>query len=149
MKHAIDSPRGRRLYAQRMAMASPWQPTGLAVDGRRRVIVSDPVNGRLDFFSLRGRWIGTLPIEAGASHLAVDYHDRVYVVVEAAHHAPVPAAAAVVTLEIDGGSAGYHWHTLQLSPLDPSARIAAGPHALTTGISRGISQINRSYQRSC
>jgi len=123
-------PRGvlRLPYAQRVAMTSPWQPTGLAIDGRSRLIVSDPVNGRLDRFSLRGRWIDTLPIEGGASHLAVDCHDRVYVVIEATHHAPVAASAAVVTLEIDGGSTGYHWHTLQLSPLDPAARIAADVH---------------------
>ncbi|HEX6322445.1 MAG TPA: phage tail protein [Vicinamibacterales bacterium] len=125
-------PRGviRLPHAERLAMGgAPWQPTGLAFDGSGHLLVTDETNGRLDRFSPRGRWMNSVPVEIGATHIAVDCHDRIYVVIEQARLSAVPASAAAVTIEIDGGTAGFHWHTLQLSPLGVSARGAVDVHA--------------------
>lgn len=125
-------PRGviRLPHAERVAMGgAEWQPTGLAFDGRGHLLVTDPINGRLDRFSPRGRWVNGVAVETGASHIAVDCHDRIYLVAERRHVIAIPPAAVVMTIEFDGGTAGFHWHTLQLAPLGLSARAAIDLHA--------------------
>jgi phage tail-like protein len=134
LRYAIGTwlPRGvlRLPLEQRLALGgSEWEPTGLAVDGTGRLIVSDPLNGRIDRFSARGRWMDTVAVEPGGSHVAVDCNDFVYVVVDRDFTHPVPAAPGVVTFEIDGGSDGYQWHSLQLSPLAADVRLAVSVHA--------------------
>lgn len=133
VRHAIGTwvPRGVLVLppAQRLALGgAEWQPTGLAIDGAGRVIVSDPDNGRIDRFTPRGRWIDTVAVEAGATHLAMDCADRLYVVIERTFMQNVPASAAVVTLEMDGGSDQRQWHTLQLSPLGTGIRLSVDVH---------------------
>ena len=106
-----------------------WEPTGLAVDGAGRLIVSDPVNGRIDRFTSRGRWLDVVASEPGGSHIAVDCTDVVYVVVEREYTHAVPAApTGVLTFEIDGGSDGYQWHSLRLAPLAAEVRLAVSVH---------------------
>ena len=129
LRYAIGTwlPRGilRLPLDQRIAMGgAPWEPTGLAVDGAGRLIVSDPVNGRIDRFSARGGWIDTVALEPGGASVAVDCHDTVYVVVEHDFIVAVPAGpVAVTTFEIDGGNDGYQWHSLRLSPLAADVRL--------------------------
>jgi phage tail-like protein len=59
-----------------------WYPFALAFDGRGRLYVSDPRNGRVDVFDPQGRWRGSLPAPAGGTPvaLAIDCHDRLYAV---------------------------------------------------------------------
>jgi len=125
-------PRGvlRLPLPQRLAMGgAEWEPTGLVVDGGGRLIVSDPVNGRIDRFTALGRWIDAVALEPGGSHVAVDCNDVPYVVVEHDFTHAVPAApAGVRTFEIDGGSDGYQWHSLQLSPLAADVHLAVHVH---------------------
>jgi phage tail-like protein len=129
LRYAIGTwlPRGilRLPLDQRIAMGgTQWEPTGLAVDGAGRLIVSDPVNGRIDRFSARGGWLDTVALETGGANVAVDCRHTVYVVVEHDFIVAVPAGpVAVTTFEIDGGSDGYQWHSLRLSPLAADVRL--------------------------
>ena len=141
LRYAIGTwvPRGilRLSPAERQALGGqPWYPTGLAVDGRGRLVVSDPVNGRIDWFSVTGRWIRRADVEVAPTHVAVDCHDRVVTVIEKDMTVPVAALPAVLTLEIDGQSDGFQWHTLALTPLGLSARfevdVHVGDHPWTT-----------------
>jgi phage tail-like protein len=61
-----------------------WQPYDVEFDYRGRVYISDRANGVVHLFSRIGRWLGMWAGLPGASHLAHDRKDRVYVVVEAA-----------------------------------------------------------------
>jgi phage tail-like protein len=125
-------PRGtiRLPAAQRQALGGQeWHPTGLVFDGAGRLIVTDPVNGRLDRFKASGRWIDMVAVERAPTHVAVDCRDRVLVVIEKAFVHAVAALPAVDTLECDGQSDGFQWHTLQLAPLAGAARFAVDVHA--------------------
>ena len=130
LRYAIGSwvPRGviRLPLEERLRMAgAEWAPTGLAVDGAGQLLVTDPVNGRLDRFSPRGRWLGSVAVEAGGSNVAVDCHDTPYVVIEREHVAAVNTASTTpLTLEFDGVTDGYQWHWLQIDPLSVDARFA-------------------------
>jgi phage tail-like protein len=57
----------------------PWQPNSVAVDSLGRVWAGD-ATGRLHRFTPHGRWERSWPMVPGPSHLAIDLHDRVYVV---------------------------------------------------------------------
>jgi phage tail-like protein len=125
-------PRGLlRLPSQERARlgAAGWAPTGLAVDGRGRLLVTDPVNGRLDRFSPAGRWLDSRPVP-GATHIAIDCLDRPWIVAEVTVLSSVSvASSAPLTLELDAGTDGFDWQTLQLSPLPAGARFAIDLHS--------------------
>lgn len=118
-------PRGalRLPAAERAALAAPWYPSGLAFSGRT-LIVADPLNGRLDRFDRTGRWLGTIGVPAGVSHVAVDCRGRIYVLVERDAIAAAAAGAAPTTVEIDAQRDGFHWHTLALSQIPPGSTFA-------------------------
>jgi phage tail-like protein len=134
LRYAIGTwvPRGvvRLPAAERHALGGqPWYPTGLAFDGHGRLIVSDPVNGRIDWFTFAGRWIRSVTLETAPTHVAVDCGDRVVVVIERDLPVPVAALTVPMTLEIDATSDGFQWHTLQMGPLGLAARFDVDVHA--------------------
>lgn len=125
-------PRGTlRLPAAERAALVPafWHPTGLAVDGQGRLIVTDPVNGRVDIFAAGGRWVRRIDVPAGATHVAVDCKDRILVVIERQHFVAVAGSNSPVAIEIDAGAVEFQWHDLQLSPLAANAKLAVDVHA--------------------
>ncbi len=120
-------PRGalRLPLGERQTLSSPpWHPTGLAVDSRGTVYVSDPANGRVDRFGPGGQWLGAVQPGAGVTHLAVDGCDRLYAVVFQTTAAPAQVGATRVALQLDSGSDGFHWQTLRLSIPPGGARFA-------------------------
>lgn len=135
LRYAIGSwiPRGilRLPLQQRLAMGgAEWSPTGLAVDGAGRLLISDAFNGRLDRFTTRGSWIDTVVLDPGATHVAVDCDDTPYVVIERDLVQPVTVVATgPVTLELAGGSDGFQWHALGLAPLIAGLRAKIDVHA--------------------
>ncbi|MCP4304303.1 MAG: hypothetical protein GY788_05375, partial [bacterium] len=63
-------------------LAQPWQPAGLAFDGRRRVLVADPANGCVHLFDPGGRWLECLSGLGTVKAIATDPDDRLYAHVE-------------------------------------------------------------------
>lgn len=64
------------------AGAAPWEPAGVAFDGRGRVFVGDRANGRVHAFDPRGAWRSSFDGLGAVAALAVDCLDRLYVAVE-------------------------------------------------------------------
>lgn len=122
---ALDAWTGRaplRLPApERARRTLPWRPSGLAVDGRGRVWVSDAANGQVDCFDARGRWLGASVVEPGVSGVAIDCADRMYLTVQTEQALPLALAAAPLILTSDAGSAGYAWQTLGLTGVPDDA----------------------------
>jgi phage tail-like protein len=56
----------------------PWQPEGVAVDGRGRVLVADPLNGMVHRFSRRGAYLGSFPGVGASTHLALDGQGAIF-----------------------------------------------------------------------
>ncbi|MCC7052823.1 MAG: hypothetical protein IT355_06110 [Gemmatimonadaceae bacterium] len=63
------------------AQPVPWQPTCIAADAHGHLYVGDPANGAVHRFSTRGVWLSALVGLGDVQHLAVDRHNRLYVVV--------------------------------------------------------------------
>ena len=57
----------------------PWAPVAVALDSLGRVWVADRL-GMLHRFTPHGRWEMRRPLPAAPAHLAIDRHDRLYVV---------------------------------------------------------------------
>lgn len=84
--HARLSVFSQRGYALRehveppaSAQAQPWQPVCIAADSHGHLYVGDPANGAVHRFSARGVWQQVMPGLGAVTHLAVDRHDRLYV----------------------------------------------------------------------
>jgi len=134
VRFSIDGwiPRGiTRLPAAERAALAPvdWHPTTLAVDGKGQLIVTDPVNGRLDIFAAGGRWLRRIAVPVGTTHIAVDCRDRIVAVVQRTFTAAVAGSVSPVAIEIDAGVAELQWHDLQLSPMGSTAKLAVDVHA--------------------
>ena len=110
--------------AARATLAVPvWHPTGLVVDARGTLWVSDPDNGRVDSFNPHGKWLGWVAVGVGATHLALDCRDRPHVVIEAYIAVQASVGAGPLALQLDGLSAGFHWQSLRLPGLPAGARF--------------------------
>lgn len=79
-------------------LTNEWEPNAIAFDGRGRVFVSDGANGCVHRFASYGRWETCLTGFGKVTSIAVDCHDRVYVVVE--------GEAAVRVFDGDGAELG-------------------------------------------
>jgi phage tail-like protein len=60
-----------------------WTPVAVAGDARGRLYVADPANGSVHRFGRGGDWQTRLSGLGAVRHLAVDCHDRLYVVIDA------------------------------------------------------------------
>ena len=65
-------------------LTKPWEPYGVAFDGKGRVYITDRANRCIHRFSPTGRWEkdGFFTGFGPLTHIAIDYRDRIYVVVE-------------------------------------------------------------------
>lgn len=83
-----------------------WEPWAAACDSTRRIYVTDRANGLVHRFGARGHWEAALPGFPGATWIALDRHDRLYVLVQEGEEArvvdgaglPLPAGAAPARL---------------------------------------------------
>ena len=60
-------------------LTNPWEPFAVAFDGRGRVFVTDPANGRIHRFHPSGKFEKSLPGFGQVTHLAIDCHDHLHV----------------------------------------------------------------------
>jgi phage tail-like protein len=110
--------------AVRAGLNVDWAPTGLAVDERRRLVVSDPRNGRMDWFSASGRWVHGVAVEPNGANVAVDCDGAVYVVVDVGREKSISVPdQQPVTTEFDGETDGFQWRTLAIVPASGGARV--------------------------
>ena len=61
----------------------PFAPYGIAIDGKGRVFVTDPMNLRIHRFAPTGQWEKSMPAPGVPRHLAIDCQDLLYVVRDA------------------------------------------------------------------
>jgi hypothetical protein len=63
-------------------LAQPWEPYDLAFDHKGRAYVTDRANGRIHRFAPSGIWETSFSGFGAATFIAIDRHDRIYVVVD-------------------------------------------------------------------
>jgi phage tail-like protein len=63
-------------------LLNPWQPYGIAFDGRGRIFVSDAANACIHRFDASGRWQTLLAGFGAISWIAIDCEDRLYAVAQ-------------------------------------------------------------------
>lgn len=75
------APRGAwRPPANLPELPNPWDPWGIAVDGRRRAWVADPANGGVHRFSASGKWEKFVGGLGTCRYVAADLDGRIYCV---------------------------------------------------------------------
>ncbi len=130
LRYALDGLVPRAVLKPPAAgLPGPWHPTGLAVDGAGRLLVADPLNGRIDRFRADGRWLGKVDAGPGVVHLLVDCDERVYAVIETQFIQQVMVAANPVSMQFDAGYPGFDWHTLELAAIPPGSDFAISINA--------------------
>lgn len=90
-----------------------WEPYDLAFDHRGRVYVTDGANGCIHRFSPAGQWETRLAGFGKVTWIAVDCHDRIFVVIEG-------APPSVRVINPDGNSAVVPSPPGELTPVFPS-----------------------------
>lgn len=63
-------------------LTNVWEPFAIAFDGSGRVFVTDRANGCIHRFHPSGHWEKCLPGFGQVTHLAIDYHDHLYLLEE-------------------------------------------------------------------
>lgn len=63
-------------------LTNPWEPYGVALDGRGRVFVSDPANACIHRFRASGEWEACFPGFGTVRWITFDCRDRLYALVE-------------------------------------------------------------------
>lgn len=94
-------------------LTKEWEPHDLAFDQRGRVYVTDGANGCIDRFGPSGQWETRLEGLGKVTWIAIDCHDRIFVVIED----PSPS---VLIINADGKSAVVASPPGELKPIFPT-----------------------------
>ena len=101
-------------------LTNPWEPYGVAVDGRGRVFVTDPANGCIHRVRPTGRWETCLAGFGAVRWIAIDCQDRVYIVVN--------GEDSVRIVDADGHALGAASRPDTVAPTFPDVAVPVDAH---------------------